>query len=140
MRRSWWGVFAAAAVFAGSATMLMPSAMSAANDEFVGTWSGTWEGSGSGRFDLTIERDASGQLAGGVSVGTDQGDYVAKFKELSFDGGRMKAKYDFTPDPQAEIVLSGTFTSGDAQGDWTMQPQGQNQAFAAGTWVVKKKG
>jgi hypothetical protein len=117
----------------------MAIANSAGDDPYVGTWVGTWEGGGTGRFDMTIERDPSGTLTGGVSVGTDQGDYVARFKELSIEGGKMKAKYDFTPDPQAEVAIDGTFTDADAQGQWQLQPQGQDQAFAGGTWAVKKK-
>ena len=140
MRRSWWGVVAAEAALIGGVVATMPAAMSAAEgDQYVGTWAGTWEGGGSGRFDLTIERDASGALIGGVSVGTDQGDYVAKFKELSFDAGKMKAKYDFPLDTQAEVAISGTFAAADAQGQWQLQPQGQDQAFAGGSWNVKKK-
>jgi hypothetical protein len=139
VRRSWWGVFAAAVVLIAGVVTLMPAAMSADDNPYVGTWAGTWEGGGSGRFDLTIERDAAGALSGGVSVGTDQGDYVAKFKELSFDGGKMKAKYDFPLDAQAEVAISGAFAAADAQGQWQLQPQGQDQPFAGGTWTVKKK-
>ena len=139
MRRSSWAVYAAALMLLAGVVASVPSAMSAGDDPYVGTWTGSWEGGGTGRFDMTIERDASGVLTGGVSVGTDQGDYVAKFKELSFDGGKMKAKYDFPLDAQAEVAIAGTFAAADAQGQWQLQPQGQDQAFAGGTWTVKKK-
>jgi hypothetical protein len=139
VRRSWWAVVAVAAALVGGVVATIPAALSADGDQHVGTWAGSWEGGGTGRFDLTIERDATGALTGGVSVGTDQGDYVAKFKELSFDGGEMKAKYDFPLDTQAEVAISGTFEAAAAQGQWQLQPQGQDQAFAGGTWTVKKK-
>jgi len=105
----------------------------------VGTWNGTWEGGGSGRFDLTIERGSDGQPGGGVSVGTDQGDYTAKFKELSFDGQSMKARYEFPLDSQADVTVAGTFNGGEAEGTWTLVARGGDQAFAGGTWKVAKK-
>ena len=139
MRRSWWGVIATAAALASGAMMLMPVAQSADNDQYVGTWSGTWEGGGTGRFDLTIERDASGALSGGVSVGTDQGDYTAKFKELSFDGQNMKARYEFPLDSQADVMVAGSFNGGAAEGTWSLVAKGGDQSFAGGTWKVARK-
>ena len=61
-----------------------------------------------------------GQPSGGVSVGTDQGDYTAKFKELSFDGQNMKARYEFPLDSQADVTVAGTFNGGEAEGTWTL--------------------
>ena len=49
---------------------------------------------------------------GGVSVGTEQGDYTAKFKELTFDGQNMKARYEFPLDAQADVKVAGTFNGG----------------------------
>jgi hypothetical protein len=106
---------------------------------FVGTYSGTWEGGGTGRFDLTIERGSDGQPAGSVSVGTDQGDYTAKFKELSFDGQNMKARYEFPLDSQADVAITGTFNGGTVEGTWNLVAKGGDQSFAGGTWKVTKK-
>lgn len=136
MRKQWFGVAALALL-----GVLASAAERAQIDvaPFVGTWGGTWEGGGTGRFDLTIERGGDGQPGGGVSVGTEQGDYTAKFKELAFDGQSMKAKYDFPLDSQAEVAVTGTFTGGSAEGSWTLLPKGSDQAVAGGTWKVAKK-
>ena len=106
---------------------------------FVGTWNGSWEGGGTGRFDLTIEKGSDGQPTGGVSVGTDQGDYTAKFKQLSFEGQNMKGRYEYTPDPQADIIVTGTFNGSAAEGAWSLVQKDGDQSFAAGTWKVTKK-
>jgi hypothetical protein len=132
MRNRWW----AAAAFALLGAVAMAQTDIAA---FVGTWNGTWEGGGTGRFDLTIERDSDGQPSGGVAVGTEQGDYTAKFKELSFDGQNMKARYEFPLDSQADVAVTGTFNGGSAEGSWTLVAKGGDQAFAGGTWKVQKK-
>jgi hypothetical protein len=132
MRKQW---FAAAALALLGAVAVAQSDIAA----FVGTWNGTWEGGGSGRFDLTIEPGSDGKPAGGVSVGTQQGDYTAKFKELSFEGQNMKARYEFPLDTQADVVVAGKFDGGAAEGTWSLVPKGGDQVFAGGSWKVVKK-
>lgn len=125
-----------------AATLALVGAVALAQSDisaFTGTWNGTWEGGGTGRFDLTIEKGSDGQPTGGVSVGTDQGDYTAKFKQLSFEGQNMKARYEFPPDPQADIVVAGTFNGGAAEGTWNLVAKDGDQPFAGGTWKVAKK-
>jgi len=126
---------------AAAALALLGAVAVAASDiaAFVGTYGGTWEGGGTGRFDLTIEKGGDGQPAGGVSVGTDQGDYTAKFKELSFDGQNMKARYEFQLDAQADVAITGKFDGGAAEGTWSLVAKGGDQSFAGGTWKVQKK-
>ena len=127
--------------FAAAAIALLGAVAVAQSDiaAFVGTYGGTWEGGGTGRFDLTIEKGSDGQPAGGVSVGTDQGDYTAKFKELSFDGQSMQARYEFPLDSQADIMVAGTFNGPAAEGSWTLVAKGGDQSVAGGSWKVQKK-
>jgi hypothetical protein len=125
-----------------AATLALLAAVALAQSDigaFVGTWNGTWEGGGAGRFDLTIEKGSDGQPTGGVSVGTDQGDYTAKFKQLSFEGQNMKARYEFPLDAQADIVVTGAFNGAAAEGTWSLVQKDGDQSFAAGTWKVAKK-
>jgi hypothetical protein len=125
-----------------AATLALLAAVALAQSDigaFVGTWNGTWEGGGAGRFDLTIEKGSDGQPTGGVSVGTDQGDYTAKFKQLSFEGQNMKARYEFPLDAQADIVVTGAFNGGAAEGTWSLVQKDGDQSFAAGTWKVARK-
>jgi len=118
---------------------LAAGAFAAKDAGIVGTWNGTWEGGGAGgRFDLTITQ-AGEKLGGKVDVGQDTGDYSADFTSAAMDGGKFKARYDYPPEPQAEIVLEGAFTGSDATGTWSMVQKGGTDSFAAGTWTVKKK-
>jgi hypothetical protein len=109
--------------------------------QYVGSWGGTWEGAGSsGRFDMTFAIGADGKLGGGVSVGTDQGDYTAKFSKLSFDGSKMTATYDYPLDAQGEVSVTGNFDAKAATGTWGLGAKGQTgQSFADGTWKIAKK-
>jgi hypothetical protein len=110
-----------------------------ASDQFLGAWSGSWEGAGSGgRFELTLTKTRD-TLGGKVDVGQDTGDYTSTFTTASFEGGTFKARYEYPPEPQAEIVLEGTFDADSATGTWTMVQKGGSESFAAGSWTVKKK-
>jgi len=83
---------------------------SSPGEKFLGAWTGTWEGSGSGGFELTLEKGKEGAMAGRVSV-TGEPTYKATFKTLSFDGNKMSAKYDFPPDKaSATEIARGTWT------------------------------
>lgn len=106
--------------------------------QFAGTWSGRWDGDGSGGgFELTIE-SKDNTLSGAVSV-TGEPTYKATLKKLSFDGNKMIAAYDFTPDDQAEVVLAATFEGDTAKGTWSLRAKADGAEVARGTWNVTKK-
>ena len=138
MRKYVLAMTAVLAVFGVSVGLAI--AADSAGAEYVGVWNGTWEGAGgAGRFDLTLEKGADGKVTGGVSVGADAGDYVAKFTAISFAGNQLTARYSYTPDEQADIAVTATFEGKVAKGTWAMVPKGQDQAMANGTWTVTKK-
>jgi hypothetical protein len=111
----------------------------APGEKYIGTWTGTWDGAGSGDFEMTLDRAKDGPLGGRVVVGTDGGNYNANFKTISFDGPKMTARYDYPPDPGAEIVVMANFEDKSAKGTWAMRPKGQEGDLAAGTFTVTKK-
>ena len=134
MKKVNWGVAVLAALLGAYGAF-------AQDASFVGQWKGTWEGGGAtGRFEITIEKGADGKLSGGVSVGQDTGDYVAKFTSVTIEDGALRVRYAYTPDEQADILLSGKAKDGGLAGEWTMVAKGAgaDNSFAAGTWTVKK--
>jgi hypothetical protein len=112
----------------------------AAGEKYIGMWSGTWssEGSGTGGFELTLEKGKDGALAGQVSV-TGEPTYKTTFKELTFDGDTMKARYDFPADNNIEIVVGATFSATNAKGTWTAREKAGGSEVAAGTFAIEKK-
>ena len=110
----------------------------AASDDLLGFWTGSWEGGGSGGFDLTLEKGKDGAPAGRVSV-TGEPTYQATLKTVSLDGGKMKATYDFPPEPSVEITLTATFEGRTAKGTWAAREKGSGGEVASGTWTVTKK-
>jgi hypothetical protein len=117
------------------------TAAAADGEQYVGTWKGTWEGAGSGgRFDLTIARGNDGKLTAGVSVGSDMGDYTAKFSTMTLTGDKLAGAYEYPPDPQGEVTITGSFDAKTATGTWSLGAKGQPGGQAiAGTWKVTKQ-
>ena len=107
-------------------------------DEYAGKWAGTWDGSGSGEFELTLEKGKDAPT-GKVVVTTEQGNYAADLKGLSFTGTSMSATYDFPLDPSAEVALAATFDGGKAKGTWSLRSKGQPTELAGGKWTVTKQ-
>ena len=129
-------------VLAGMWTAVQLGAASAAESvQYIGTWKGTWEGAGAGgRFDLTFARGSDGKLAASVSVGTDMGDYNAKFSTIAVTGEKFAGAYDYPPDPQGEVTITGSFDPKTAIGTWSLGAKGQPGGQAiAGTWKVTKQ-
>jgi hypothetical protein len=108
-------------------------------DEYAGKWAGTWDGSGSGEFELTLEKGKDGAPAGKVAVTTDQGNYAADLKGVSFAGKNMIATYDFPLDPSAEVAIATTFDGEKAKGTWSLRPKGGGTEVAGGTFALTKK-
>jgi hypothetical protein len=117
------------------------SVFAADGDQYVGAWKGTWEGGGAGgRFDLTFTRGSDGKIAAGVSVGTDMGDYTAKFSTVTLTSDKLAGAYDYPPDAQGEVTISGSFDAKNATGTWTLGAKGQPGGQSiAGTWKVSKQ-
>jgi hypothetical protein len=128
----------------------MPNAQRGAEEsprpeKFLGTWSGTWDGAGSGGgFELTLQRvkDAllgtDAPLTGKVAV-TGEPEYTATLKALTFDGRKMKARYDFPADEAAEVLLAATFGETKATGTWTLRAKADQAEIASGSWTVTRK-
>jgi hypothetical protein len=116
-------------------------ASAAQGDQYVGTWKGKWEGAGAGgRFDLTFAKGSDGKLAASVSVGTDMGDYNAKFSTVTVTGDKLAGAYDYPPDPQGEVIITGSFDGKNAVGTWSLGAKGQPGGQAiAGTWKVTQQ-
>jgi len=141
MRIRKFGVVALVALASTWASGPIDVAAAADGDQYVGTWKGSWEGGGgSGRFDMTFARGSAGELTATVAVGTDMGDYNAKFSKLTFVSEKFTGAYDYPPDVQGEVIIAGSFDPKNATGTWSLGAKGQpGQSMAAGTWKVSKQ-
>jgi hypothetical protein len=127
------------AVVCAAVSMTAQQSGGAGAEQYAGVWSGSWEGAGaSGGFELTLEKPKEGPMTGSVSV-TGEPTYKATLKTLSFDGAKMTAKYDFTPDAAAEVALTATFDGKNASGGWSLLEKASGNEVVSGTWKVTKK-
>lgn len=107
--------------------------------DYAGVWNGTWDGAGGGGgFELTLEKGKDGALTGKVSV-TGEPTYKANLKSVKFDGPKMMALYDFTPDERAEVAITATFEGDTGKGTWTLRGKDGSGEVASGGWTVKRK-
>jgi hypothetical protein len=137
MTRTLFAILLAAAVAGGPALQNAPDKAGA--DQYVGTWSGQWDGNGSGGgFELTIEKAPDGALTGRVSV-TGEPTYKATLKKIAFDGNKMTGAYDFTPNNEAEVLLTAAFEGNTAKGTWSLRAKADGTEVATGGWNVTRK-
>src|SRR5271163_5078946 len=134
MRLQRFAVIGLVMMMAMWSAMRLDMAQAADGDQYVGTWKGSWEGGGaSGRFDMTFSRGGDGALSATVAVGTDMGDYNARFSKLTFVAEKFTGAYDYPPDVQGEVIIAGAFDPRNAAGTWALGAKGQpgGQAMAA---------
>jgi hypothetical protein len=128
-----------AALLGPAASMAAQQGGVAGPEQYAGVWTGSWDGAGSGGgFELTLEKPKDGPMIGRVSV-TGEPTYKATLKTLSFDGPKMTAKYDFTPDEAAEVALTATFDGKTATGAWSLIEKASGNEVASGGWKVARK-
>ena len=132
-------LFLIAAVLCGAVSLVAQQGGAAGPEQYAGVWTGSWDGAGaSGGFELTLEKPKDGPMTGKVSV-TGEPSYTATLKTVSFDGAKMTAKYDFTPDPAAEVVLTATFDGKNATGAWSLLEKASGNEVISGGWKVARK-
>jgi hypothetical protein len=48
------------------------------------------------------------------------GDYNAKFRTATLTGDKLTGAYDYPPDPQGEVTVTGSFELKSAMGTWSL--------------------
>ena len=121
----------------GAVVAADPSVAPAPSDEYLGTWTGTWEGSGSGGFELTLEKGADGALRGSVSV-TGRADLQGHADDSGPRGRSADRHLRLHPRQWAEVALEATFDGNAASGTWVLREKASGSEAARGTWSVKR--
>ena len=105
----------------------------------VGTWAGTWTGGSTGKFEMTIKKDADGKLSGTLTAQPDQGDgYTTSFKSVAVSGAKLTAKFD-SPEGDAEGSLEGTLDGKTLKGSYIIKEKAQGSEVETGNWTTTKK-
>jgi hypothetical protein len=128
--------FTCAWLVLGAALLAAQSGAKRAEDRLAGDWNGTWDGGSTGKYSMTIAREA-GKLTGNLSVSPDGGEgYKVAFKSIAVDGPKVQLRYD-APGGEAEVVLDGTVDGKTLKGTWQALDGGKN-VLDSGTFTGTK--
>ena len=119
----------------------LPSAQetAASKDPIVGSWAGTYNGDGTGRFTMSISRDAAKQLGGTLQATSDDGGGVtATFKSIVVDGSNVAMAYD-SPENGGPVELQATLDGTTLKGTWKAFEPGTANVVASGAFTSAKQ-
>ena len=118
----------------------LPSAQApaASKDPIVGSWAGTYDGDGTGKFTMSISRDAANQLGGTLEATPDGGGvFTATFKSIVVDGSKVAMAYD-SPDDGGVVQLDATLDGTTLKGTWKSL-DGSSTVVAGGGFTSAKQ-
>jgi hypothetical protein len=110
-----------------------------AKNKLVGKWAGTWTGESSGKFEMTISKDAAGKLSATITATPDQGEpntMVSTSMEQTAE--KIKIKCD-GQGSEVEVVLEGAFEGQSLKGSYSVRNKGQGDQVESGSWSASKK-
>ena len=112
----------------------------AAENNAIGVWTGTYTGDGSGKYTMTIQRDAAKKLGGSVTSTDETGESdTATFKTVVVNGPKLSITYP-TPDGDGgEVQLEATLDKSSLTGAWKVLDSVKN-VVQSGTFTGTKGG
>lgn len=110
----------------------------AAEEHAIGVWSGAYTGDGSGKYSMTIARDAAKKLGGSLTNTNENGEsFSATFKTIKVDGPKLTAAYDAPGGEGGEVQIEATLDKGSLTGAWKVVDTGKN-VVQSGTFTGTK--
>ena len=118
-----------------------PSAQAGRSSEnrLVGAWTGTYGGESTGKFAMSIARDAAGKLGGNLEVAPDEGGgYTVTLKTIAVDGDAVTIAYD-APGEDGLVQLDGSLDGKTLKGTWKVSDPGGGSVMSSGTFTSSKQ-
>jgi len=105
----------------------------------AGNWSGSYAGGSSGKFEMTIKKDAAGKLSGTLTASPDQGQgYTTQFKSVEVKASRLTMKFD-DPDGSSEATLQAVIQGSSIKGDYSVRSKAGGEEVQKGTFTASRK-
>ncbi|MGH9835716.1 MAG: hypothetical protein ACRD9Y_22075 [Blastocatellia bacterium] len=109
------------------------------SDGAAGTWSGTWTGGSTGKFEMTIKKEAGGKLSASLTATPDQGDgYTVNFKFVEPNGNKLTMKFD-DPSGEVEGTLQAVVEGSSIKGDYSIRAKANGEEVDKGTFTASRK-
>jgi hypothetical protein len=114
-------------------------AQSKSENDPVGTWSGTWSGGSTGKFEMTITKDANGKLSATLTAKPDEGDgFTGPFKSVEANGPKLTMKFE-APDGESEATLQAVIEGSTLKGDYSIRAKANGEEVDKGTFTASRK-
>jgi hypothetical protein len=109
-----------------------------AEDRVIGTWSGSYTGDGSGKYTMTIARDAAKKLGGSLTNTNENGEsFTATFATVVVDGPKLTISYPTPGGEAGEVQLEATIDKTALTGAWKVV-DGAKNVTQSGTFTGTK--
>jgi hypothetical protein len=114
-------------------------AQSRSGADAAGTWSGSWTGGSTGKFEMTIKKDAEGKLSATLSGTPDQGEsYTIHSTSILSDGSKLTMKFE-GPDGEAEATVQAVIEGASMKGDYSIRVKAGGEEVDKGTFTAARK-
>ena len=131
-------ILAVAVAIISAAALPQAQRARASKDAIVGSWAGTYDGDGTGKFTMSISRDAAKQLGGTLqAMPDDGGSFTATFKSIVVDGSKVAMAYD-SPGDGGVVQLDATVDATTLKGTWKSL-DGSGNVVASGAFTSSKQ-
>jgi hypothetical protein len=105
----------------------------------AGIWSGIWSGGSTGKFEMTIRREAPGRFSGSMTVTPDRGDeYAAPIRLLEAKGSKLSVKFR-DPNDEVEVTLQGVIEGASFKGEYTIRAKVSEREVETGAFTANRK-
>jgi hypothetical protein len=112
---------------------------SASDSKFAGGWAGSWSGGSSGKFEMTITKDASGKLSATIVTMPEQGDGgTLQSKSVEAADSKLKIKLEDS-EGNVEVSLEGVLEGTSIKGNYSVRDKAQGTEVETGSWSASKK-
>src|SRR5215813_4626974 len=105
----------------------------------AGNWSGSYAGGSSGKFEMTIKRDAAGKLSGTLTASPDQRQgYTTQFKSIEARASKLTLRFE-DPGGEAEATLRAVIAGSAIKGEYSIRSKASGEEVEKGTFTASRK-
>jgi len=114
-------------------------AQSKSDADATGTWSGSWTGGSTGKFEMTIKKDAEGKLSATLSGKPDQGEsYTIHSTSIESNGSKLTMNFE-GPDGEAVATVQAVIEGESMKGEYSIRSKAGGEEVDKGAFTAARK-
>jgi hypothetical protein len=114
-------------------------AQSKSDADATGTWSGSWTGGSTGKFEMTIKKDAEGKLSATLSGKPDQGEsYTIHSTSIESNGSKLTMNFE-GPDGEAVAMVQAVIEGESMKGEYSIRTKAGGEEVDKGAFTAARK-